>query len=340
MIIRYLFLVSFFGLSACSTIQTYPRGLSFGKTYAEQRAGFTYVPIEPLKVDITSSDIGTRKLTKNDILYALPDNSVRIASRKISGFGTTDIGTIGVNTGYAGNSYEVIIDYVTTETVNVRFKGYWQSFDTNKFGEIILRDNKKKSFYQRPINTKASGECTPENKEGCGTTWKLIITAIEHPNKEDEYIYLENNPVTVVEETPFNIPVYIGLGLRIKANVTIIEGSIDFTGLGAITTAVEKGEASGSISVQTIGVTGPAPRMNLKMINEITENTVIDQIQTLASVKTAIEGSDTIISPRVVGFHNTAGMDTHGINIVHGLLAQHKISLNIDEAYSANGTTD
>ena len=320
-------------LSGCDTLSSINnKDLRFAQTYAEQRAGFTYVPIEPMGVIPVCQDCPEgAPLTKNILLNGLPDNSVRIATRKISGSAKGGIGAIGLNTGIEGNTYEVIIDYVTTETINMRFYGYWQSFQTDRDGEIVERGESRRSFYDRPYNTKARGN-------GFGTSWKLIVTGVEG-DTIDEVLSITEYTVDR-EKDAFNIPVYVGLGLRLKANVTVLKGTVDFTGLGAITSAVEAGNASGSMSVQTIGVTGPAPRMNLKIINEISENTVIDQIQTLASVKAAIEGADTIVSPRIVGFHNTPGTDSQGINNIHSLLAQRKLYLDIYTAQSAGGTTE
>jgi hypothetical protein len=94
--------------------------------------GYSYVALEPSTVQIKCVDAaGAAETTcsgtvKNRVLEALPDNSVRISTRLLSGSASASVGAIGASVGVAGKSYEVIIDFANTQTLNVRFEGRWQ----------------------------------------------------------------------------------------------------------------------------------------------------------------------------------------------------------------------
>lgn len=346
-------------LAGCQTLGN--SDLTFGNTVAENLAGYTYVPVEPFRVKLQNSCNCTpenKKITKDQLLNALPDNAIRIATRQISGSSDTDLSVVGFNTGIKGNSYEVIIDYVTTDTINTTFLAYWQPFKRDKYGKISERKNGIKQFIDFPKNTvkpKPIGD-------DYGTIWQLVIYGRASENGGfiglSDQQYLERivddykkqgekketfSPEVSKSEhrksNAFNVPVYVGVGLRLKANVTVLKGEVHFTGLNAITTAVENGKATGSLSVQTIGVTGASPRTSLQLISKIDDTTILSAISNLSAIKASIEGKSTSISPRIVGFHNTAGLDAHGINRIHSLLAEGHLTLDLKELSAVTGAT-
>lgn len=323
---NYLFLgLGIIGLTACSSTGS-NSALSFGKTYAEEQAAFTYVPLEPTLVKMTCAqrEDTCNNLTKENLLNGLPDNSVRLATRKISGKGNLDVGFIGASVGTEGSTYDVIIDFVNTQTVNVQFLGYWQGFErdkkTGKITDRIRNEAGQKTFIERPINTD-------------GTVWKLVILdrlGLQNENKLTDggaSFLQDSNP----NENLFNIPTYLGIGLRLKATVTVTKGNVDLSNLVSIAAAVEADKASGTLSVQTIGVTGKTPRESLQLLNKIDDTTIQSAIQSLASIKASIDGTGTTITPRVVGIQNTIGVDSSGINILHSYLAASPLELILNE---------
>lgn len=346
----------FFVLAGCQT--TGISDLTFLQTKAEQLAGYTYVPLEPSRVIISPLEDGS-KLTKARLLNALPDNSIRIATRQIGATSDTNIAPIGLNTGTAGNTYEVIIDYITADTVNVKFFGYWQPFNYDVEGNITRRASGIREFSKFPKNTPAKSG-TP------GTRWELVIYARESLLRKDpsgrppligitdgqvEAIFNDDlqKTSTRVEEfiefeptehrtlNEFHVPVYAGVALRLTINVTVLRGEVHFTGLSAITTAVEAERATGSMTVQTIGITGTTPRNSLQIISSIDDTAIVAAVSDLAAVKASIETDSTVISPRIVGFHNTAGLDQHGINRIHSLLSAEPIVVDLNTITSVAG---
>lgn len=100
------------------------------------------------------------------------------------------------------------------------------------------------------------------------------------------------------------IPVYVGVGLRLTADLQVLRGNINLSSLGAIAAGVESGKASGSLVVQTIGVTGKQVSTSLPMPSDLNQTTVQNAILALGSIKAVIyDGKNTTITPRVTGIY-------------------------------------
>ncbi len=341
-------------LSGCTSLKS----LEFGKTVAERKVGYSYIPVEPSVVNINCKNENGSvdkcpSVTKSSLLNALPDNSVRIATRLVSGSAKVGIPAFGAEIGIAGNSYEVIIDFVNTQTINKQFIGVWSvtvpdsvtpsdrrcypyersvlaNNPLNAYEIWTLRANSNNDIQkfnaderQRPENTKIVLRC---GKLGNG-----------FERMDGESIGYQEIAVTPEK---FNVPVYIGIGLRLRANVTVNKGEVNLGNLTALTAAVESGDATGTMSVQTIGISGRAARTNLLLLDKIDTTTIQNAIQVLASIKASIESEDTTITPRIVGFHNTIGAGSQGVNLIHSLLTSEEYtSLTIDKAAFAVGNT-
>ena len=322
--------------------------LGFDKTYAEQQAGYSYIPVEPSTVSIRCIS-GTgfspcKKLSKENLLDALPDNSVRFATRQVSGKVSAGISVIGADVGVEGNTYEVIIDFVNTQTVNKQFRGKW--FVTVQ-DAASYKDIRKCYPYEKSVLEAAPAEIyenwtliatlPPEEKIETAEVYRTNIEkSLESLNvnelKERKTAIAPRCPTLKMEEKykyddyqvklePFNVPVYFGIGLRLKANVTVLEGTVNLSSFPALTAAVKAKKATGNMSVQTIGISGSAARSGLLLLDKIDSTTIQNAIQVLASIKAGIELEDTTISPRIVGFHNTIGAGSQGVNLIHSLLA-------------------
>jgi hypothetical protein len=110
------------------------------------------------------------------------------------------------------------------------------------------------------------------------------------------------------------VPVYIGVGLRLTANIYVRKGSVDLGSLFALGAAAKAGQVSGTLVIQTLGVSGSEISGFIPMPGEISESTVQNAILALASIKAKMYDSKTTISPRVVGVYNTLGGGEETIN--------------------------
>lgn len=121
------------------------------------------------------------------------------------------------------------------------------------------------------------------------------------------------------------VPVYIGVGLRLTANILVknVSADLDLGSLFALGVAAKAGQVSGTLVIQTLGVSGPEISGLIPMPGEISESTIQNAILALASIKAKIYDPKTLITPRVVGvFNNLGGGDTTINGFISSLLQQ------------------
>ncbi len=110
------------------------------------------------------------------------------------------------------------------------------------------------------------------------------------------------------------VPTYIGVGLRLTANILVTEGSVDLGNLFALGAAAEAKKISGSLVIQTLGVSGENVTSVIPMPSEINTSTIQNAILALGTIKAKIYANDTKITPRVVGVYNNLGGGAETIN--------------------------
>lgn len=110
------------------------------------------------------------------------------------------------------------------------------------------------------------------------------------------------------------VPVYVGVGLRLTANVTVREGSVNLGSLFGLGLAAEAKQISGTLVVQTLGVSGESISTIIPMPAEINSSTIQNAILALGAIKAKMYETDTDIAPRVVGVYNNLGGGTETIN--------------------------
>ncbi len=120
-----------------------------------------------------------------------------------------------------------------------------------------------------------------------------------------------NNQVIIISDKSAAavVPVYAGVGLRLKAHISIEKGSVNLGSLFALGAAVEANKASGSLVVQTLGISGESISNLLPMPSEISISSIQSCIVALGSIKAKMHESDTQITPRLIGFNTSMGMN-------------------------------
>jgi len=127
--------------------------------------------------------------------------------------------------------------------------------------------------------------------------------------------YLTTGPPTLTP--PFNdnnvvfgetstLPLYVGVGLRITADVTVNTDSLNLElfGLGV---AASANKANGTLVVQTLGVSGENISPLLPLPSKLNETTIENAIVSLGTIKAKIYEPATILAPKVLGFYNNIG---------------------------------
>lgn len=101
------------------------------------------------------------------------------------------------------------------------------------------------------------------------------------------------------------IPVYVGVGLRLSAIVTVHKGNVNLSSLGSLSAKAEAGQVTGSLIVQTLGITGGKVTTALPLPSELNPTTIQAAIVTLGAVKALIPDTPgTVLKPRVTGIYN------------------------------------
>lgn len=128
-----------------------------------------------------------------------------------------------------------------------------------------------------------------------------------------------------------NIPVYIGVGIRITVNLTVKSGKVELAGLGSIAAAAKLEQVSGDLVIQTLGITGSKVATALPLPSELTPESIQNAIMAMATIKSGLYSTagDVIITPRVVGFYDPLGFGQQQyVNAVVAELARKPIVWN------------
>lgn len=238
-------------------------------TPGEQASGFSYVPLDPLPVDdLCKTD------KKKKVLDRLPDNAVRIAIAEVSASG--DVSFSPAKVGIAGNNYQVILDYINVDPVGITYSIEGRDPDSKEYVPIRSAD-----FIQQVRDEKI----------------QIRFKRVKKDEKTTQF---------VVDDSLVSIPVYVGVGLRLTANVTVQEGTVELGGLGALAASAQAGRISGSLVVQTLGVTGEKVAASLPLPSQLDSSTIQNAILAIGSIKSILYADDdgVLTTPRVTGIHN------------------------------------
>lgn len=267
------------GLAACLPRPQAPA------TLAEQSTSYTYIPLDPLAVVTTKATncIELEKLgvsiTYKNLLESFPDQAARIAVGKVDASGSLVFGPFQASA--SRGAYQVVLDYVNVDTRGITM---WVRRTTSE---------------GKPISVFASYS-GDSRYEVLGSESSLPSDA---PPADAELVVF---------------PVYIGIGLRLTASVVVSEAGAKLSSLGALAAEAKAGKLSGSLVVQTLGVSGRTVSTALPLPSDLSEATVQQAILALASIKAALYDSTTQVEPRVVGIYNPIG---GGQQVVNGVIS-------------------
>jgi hypothetical protein len=296
------------GLSGCA-IRNLP------KTFAETQTSYSYIPLDPLPVvivpafDCYSDENPQKKLigTPKPLLDSLPDQSVRIATGQYYASGTLVYGPAKI--GYSGHSYQVVLDYVNVDTTNV-----------SVYIERKLPDGKLVSVFDNTIKEPTTYRV---HRDPESTAFAYLEDSL-HQNPVGESA-AKTTPKQVPNGDPVVIPVYVGVGLRLTASVTVTKGTANLSSLGAISADAAAGKLTGSLVVQTLGITGKSVSTTLPLPSELNQTTIQNAILALGAIKAVLYDPTTQIDPRVVGIYNPVGGGQQLVNGIISVLASNPL---------------
>lgn len=103
------------------------------------------------------------------------------------------------------------------------------------------------------------------------------------------------------------VPVYIGVGLRLTADLYVVSGSVNLTSLLAIGAAAEAEQVTGQLVVQTLGISGPEISSLVPMPAKLDDSTIQNAILSLGAIRAKMYHTETRLTPRVLGVYNNLG---------------------------------
>jgi hypothetical protein len=184
----------------------------------------------------------------------------------------------------------------------------------------------------RQLNANGSLAFGPAKLGYKGSTYQVVVDYINDDvaytrlRQEGGDLYRGTSPARLTRVDPRDtstlpsdiyIPVYVGIGLRLTANVTVHSGTVNLSSLGALAAAADAQRVTGSLIVQTLGITGSKVTAALPMPSDLNSTTIQNAILALGSIKALEYDKDTLVAPRVTGIYDPLpNPDQHTINLI------------------------
>lgn len=87
------------------------------------------------------------------------------------------------------------------------------------------------------------------------------------------------------------VPVYVGVGVRTTANLTVYEGKVNLADLGTISAAAKAGRVRGSLVTQLLGLKGAKVSAHVPMPGELNPTTIQNATVAVGAIKALIYAS-------------------------------------------------
>lgn len=280
---------------------------------AEITSGYTYIPIDPSKVQIDpgrcSIDYATIGNKSQDfkLLDALPDNAVRLSMELSDANGQVTYGVSKIKG--AGASYKLTADYVNSDTVNKKVwigKKVLVETTTSSDGFLWLF-NKRTNAERKLVPAKLATEAVFKTSNGDQKQTRIIPNSevyevFSSEDRHDSQANAEGDQGNVDFEE-YNVPIYVGIGLRVIAQGTSLTGDVNISGVGIVGAEAEANRLLGSLMVQTLGVNSQAVASALPVHSELSRTTAENAFVAIGSIKALLHQPETINFPRVVGMY-------------------------------------
>ncbi|WP_046223929.1 hypothetical protein [Vibrio sp. ECSMB14106] len=267
-------------------------------------SGYTYIPMDPFAVKVDKSD--NSKVNCN-LLSSLPDNAVRMSVESFAANGNVSYAASGL--GVKGERYRVTVDYVNSDTTNfairIRKTAYNKQLRINEFVhplEILnteVYEPKSVSYIIVSGESLARlDESEKEKNKSFPFSWMNKTEMKITPNDADE------SEISAKDKyVDYNVPVYVGIGLRVTANIQVLASTSNISGLGVIGIEAESNALQGALVVQTLGINGKSVSAALPIQSELNRTTAQNSIVAVGQIKTLLYDEETIKSPRIVGIY-------------------------------------
>lgn len=300
------------GLASCAGGGTViPFANSLGETYSAS----SYVPLDGLPIAQSKT---SRSCLENpgkefkSIIASLPDISVRFAVAQTSGDVSVGFSPVAVTA--KGSRYRAILDYINNDAIPVTF-ALQKTVVFEAGGAEVLPFANSTPPGAKIISYSARVQSTSSTSAEVNR-----LAQIESSTSDDSF------SSTGPGFTEITLPIYVGLGLRVTAEVLALESGVTISGLGSFA-----GDSlSGGLTVQSIGINGAIVSGAIPTPSRLDQTTIENAILAIGSGRTALyaeaDNSDDVTrTPRIVGLYSPIGTDPRLINAIYSELAKVEI---------------
>lgn len=304
-------------LMAACTNATTQTGVTAGprvlpQTMGERTSGFGYVPLDGLAVhesydyetcfNDSSYTFNPETHRKRPLLSSLPDISVRFAVASLDAEGGVSFGPAKVTA--KGRTYRAVLDYVNVDALPVEF--YMRKF-------VRTEDALEPRSIYSALNP---GEDVASYDVRVREFRYTPTDSATHQRRVTDEMF---DQVTV--------PVYVGIGMRLTADIRALKGGITLASLAAIAAEAQANALSGTLTVQTLGIAGRGIATALPLPSKLDQTTVENGILALGSSRALIysdseDDAETTKTVRVVGLYSPVGTDPRLINVIYSELSR------------------
>lgn len=281
-----------------------------------------YQPLDPIPAlnleEEINRDIKEGAKRNETLLRALPNEAVRLAIGQADNLGNISFGPFSAKTRVG--SYVVILDYIK-----------YQSGSLAVYVTEELPESLKIKFYDPP------GQPDGQDEKEIAA-YKAQLQKIDNEYYKERAAYLESNPYWIrpykLEVVPsgssstfqpardgllYNIPVYIGIGVRMVASVTVSDTTVDLGSLYGLAAGAQSNKLQGTLVVQTLGLSGESISPQIPLPAEINVTTIQNAIQSLATIKSKLYDDKVWLSPVILAIDDYVGRPGAKEQIVSGL---------------------
>jgi hypothetical protein len=157
----------------------------------------------------------------------------------------------------------------------------------------------------------------------------------ESDGTKTNWVYALAGPNTRPDAT---VPVYVGIGLRLTANITVNQGNLNLGNLVAVGAAAEASKVAGTLVIQSLGISGEGVSSAIPIPSEINTTTIQNALMAMGTIKSHIYGEKTLVSPRVLAVYNNLGGGASTVNGFISLLLQQPVTLPVTTKNHAGAT--
>lgn len=282
------------GLVSCKTIQN---NTDLNKLNANaNRVNIVmkgYQPIDPIQLTVKKEN---NTLTFKDIISEFPNEATRVAVGKVNQSGSLTFGPF--NVARSGESYSVIIDYIKyiTTAIPARYSEY---HTTKKYQDYV---NNNYNFLGEKLDSlkipkELKSKIVLLSKQSLTTNYGSVYENNAELGDQNQNLQLDKS-----QQHNVKIPVYVGIGLRIQASVTVLKDSVNLGSLYGLGVAASQNKLNGTLIIQSLGISGENVSPIIPIPDRINESTIQTAMQSLATIKSKIYDKKTKITPQVVAF--------------------------------------